>query len=126
MEAHKLPSFFFFFVMLMIADYENFAKLEMRVGKIIEVNDFPEARTPAYKIVVDFGKFGKKKSSVQLIWTYKKDELLGKQVVAIVNFQAKQVGNFMSECLILGVDIGKKKCVLLKPEKEVELGCRVF
>lgn len=110
-----------------MATYSDFAKLDIRAGKIIKAEDFKEAKTPSYKVEIDFGpEVGVKKASVQLVWTYKKEELLGKHVVAIVNFPPKQIANFMSEVLVLGVDIGEKRCILLKPEKEVQLGGKVF
>ncbi|MES2560816.1 MAG: tRNA-binding protein, partial [Bacteroidota bacterium] len=83
--------------------WNDFEKVEMRVGTIIRVNDFPEARNPAYQLHIDFGESGIKKSSAQITTLYNKDELLNKQVIAVVNFPPKQIGKFMSECLVLGV-----------------------
>ncbi len=105
--------------------WPDFAKIEMRVGTIIKVTDFPEARNPAYQIHVDFGKkIGIKKSSAQITGRYHKEELLNRQVVAVVNFPKKQIANFMSECLILGAVDGKD-VVLLSPEATVVNGLKI-
>ena len=106
--------------------WTDFEKVEMRVGTVIEVQDFPEARNPAYKLQIDFGKeMGVKKSSAQITERYTKEELLGKQVIAVVNFPKKQIGPFMSECLVLGAVDGKS-VTLLEPGKEVVNGLRVL
>lgn len=106
--------------------WSDFEKVEMRVGTIVSVNDFPEARNPSYKLVVDFGKdFGIKKSSAQITALYTKKELVGKQVIAVVNFPKKQIGPFMSECLVLGAVDGKS-VTLLEPGKEVVNGFRIL
>ncbi len=106
--------------------WTDFEKVEMRVGTIISVSDFPEARNPAYQVKIDFGKeLGIKKSSAQITVGYVKEELLGKQVVAVVNFPKKQIGPFMSECLILGAVEGKS-VTLLEPGKEVVNGLRIL
>lgn len=106
--------------------WTDFEKVEMRIGTIIEVNDFPKARNPAYQITIDFGtEIGVKKTSAQITKMYKKEELIGKQIVAILNFPKKQISNFMSECLLLG-SIGKEKeVVLLSSDKPVVNGLRV-
>lgn len=106
--------------------WTDFEKVEMRIGTILEVSDFPEARNPAYQIHIDFGTtIGVKKTSAQITKRYSKEELIGKQVVAVVNFPKKQIGNFMSECLLLG-SIGQEKAVvLLSSDKPVENGLRV-
>ena len=105
--------------------YDDFRKVDMRVGKIIDVHDFPEAKKPSYKLKIDFGKeIGMKNSSAQ-ITDYRKDDLLGKQVIAVVNFPPKQIANFRSEVLTLGLVGGKKGWLLIKPEREVELGARI-
>jgi tRNA-binding protein len=98
----------------------------MRVGTILEVKNFPEAKNPSYQVWIDFGDFGIKKTSAQ-VPKYKKSELLGKQVIAIVNFFPKQIANFMSECLILAVvDDYKKVLALLQTEKRVKNGMRIL
>ncbi len=105
--------------------WPDFAKVDIRVGTILKVDDFPEARNPAYQIHVDFGnKVGIKKSSAQITGRYSKEELLGKQVVAVVNFPKKQIANFMSECLILGAADGRD-VVLLQPETAVVNGLKI-
>ena len=105
---------------------QDFDKVEVRVGKIIEVQDFPEARKPSYKLKIDFGQFGVKRSSAQITKLYKKEELLGRQVIAVVNFPEKQIANFKSEVLTLGVPDREGNVVLLKPDIDVELGARMF
>ena len=96
------------------------------MGTIIEAIDFPEARNPSYQLLVDFGdEIGKRKTSAQLTSLYSKEELIGKQVVAVVNFPKKQIGKFMSECLVLGAVDGKD-VALLKIDKKVENGLRVL
>ncbi len=105
--------------------WSDFEKVEMRVGTVVEVLDFPEARNPAYKLSVDFGEdIGIKKSSAQITVLYSREELLGKQVVAVVNFPKKQIGPFMSECLVLGA-VNGKEVTLLEPNREVENGLRI-
>lgn len=101
--------------------FEDFSKVDLRVGTIIEVNDFPEARNPAYQLTIDFGPLGIKKSSAQITTRYKKDELLHRQIVAVVNFPTKQIAKFMSECLVLGAVDGKD-VILLNPEHQVKNG----
>lgn len=105
--------------------WEDFEKVEMRVGTVLEVNDFPNARNPAYQVKIDFGQFGIKKSSAQITKLYKKEDLIWKQVVAVTNFPPKQIGKFMSECLILGVVVGDKEYVVLQPERDVENGLAI-
>jgi tRNA-binding protein len=111
-----------------MATYDDFQKLDIRVGKIIEVEDFPEAKKPAYKLVIDFGKeIGIKKSSVQIVDLYDKDELKGKLVLGVVNFSPRQIGPFTSEVLTLGVPDTDGKCVLVVPDKDVaEVGGKLF
>jgi len=104
---------------------DDFNKVEIRAGRIIDVQDFFEARKPLYKLTIDFGKFGIKQSGAGLRESYKKEELLDRQVVAVVNFPPRQIKNFMSECLVLGLQKGKR-IVLLKPDEDVELGEKVF
>ena len=106
--------------------WNDFEKVEMRVGRILEVSDFPEANNPSYKIVIDFGNYGIKKSSAQITKFYKKEELINKQIIAVTNFPPKQIVNFISECLVLGVVLGNNEVVLLKPEREVKEGHRIL
>jgi len=101
--------------------FEAFSKIDLRVGTIIEVNDFPEAKNAAYQLTIDFGDLGIKKSSAQITTLYKKEELLGKQIVAIINFPKKQIAKFMSECLVLGA-VNGKDVILLNPEMKVKNG----
>lgn len=106
--------------------WSDFEKVEMRIGTIISVDDFPEARKPAYRLEIDFGtSLGVKKSSAQITVAYKKEELPGKQVVAVVNFPKKQIGKFFSECLVLGVVGPSNHIVLLVPDQPVENGLRI-
>ena len=104
--------------------FEDYAKVDVRVGTIIEVHDFPEARNPAYKLTIDFGALGIKKSSAQITTLYTKEELLNRQIVAVVNFPTKQIGKYMSECLVLGAVDGKD-VILLNPENKVINGSTV-
>nr|WP_294938893.1 tRNA-binding protein [uncultured Flavobacterium sp.] len=106
--------------------WDEFEKTEMRVGTIIEVNDFPEARKPAYQLTIDFGPaIGIRKSSAQITKRYVKTELLNRQIVAVVNFPKKQIGKFMSECLVLGSVGSDNDIVLLAPDFNVENGLRI-
>lgn len=109
----------------MTISWDDFEKIDIRVGTILEVTDFPKAKKPAYQITIDFGELGIKKSSAQITAMYGKDELIGKQVVAIVNFPVKQIANFFSECLVLGVYTDKKDVVLLQPERKVDNGWKI-
>lgn len=106
--------------------WKDFEKVEMRVGTIIDVEDFPEARNPAYKLRIDFGpEKGVRKSSAQITRRYKKEELLNRQIIAVVNFPKKQIATFMSECLVLGAMGAENDIVLLQPDAKVENGLRV-
>lgn len=108
--------------------WNDFEKVEMRIGTIIAVHDFPEARKPAYQLEIDFGpEIGIKKSSAQITTHYKKEDLVQKQIVAVVNFPKKQIGTFMSECLVLGsVGVGSENdIILLTSDKKVENGLRI-
>ena len=109
----------------MIIDYDYFEKVDIRVGKIVEVDDFPEAKKPAYKLRIDFGEFGVKASSAQITTLYSKEELLGKLVVCVTNFPPRQVGPFMSEVLTTGFYREDGAVVLAMPEREVPLGARL-
>lgn len=106
--------------------WDDFEKINMRVGTIIDAQDFSKAKNPAYQLKINFGSFGEKKSSAQITKLYKKEELIGKQVIAVTNFPPKQIANFMSECLVLGVVLNNKEVVLLQPEREVENGYRIL
>jgi tRNA-binding protein len=106
--------------------WQEFEKVEMRVGTILEVNEFPEARKPAYQLTIDFGsEIGIRKTSAQITDHYHKENLIGKQIIAVVNFPKKQIGKFMSECLVLGSIDSKKDVVLLSPNFKVENGLRI-
>lgn len=98
--------------------FEDFSKIDIRIGTIIEVTDFPKARKPAYQLTIDFGQLGIKKSSAQITDLYTKDTLLNKKILAIVNFKNKQIANFLSECLVLGVANNKNEIVLLQPSSQ--------
>lgn len=107
--------------------YEDFQKVDVRVGKIIAVQDFPEARKPAYKLTIDFGpEIGVKRSSVQITKHYAKDALAGRLVIGVVNFPPKQIGPFVSEVLTLGVADANGDVVLLSPDRDVPVGGRMF
>ena len=105
--------------------WDDFSKIDIRVGTIVEVNDFPKARKPAYKLAVDFGELGIKRSSAQITVYYKKEDLLTKQVIAVVNFPPKQIADFTSECLVLGVYDKNNDVILLQPNKFVDNGMRI-
>lgn len=102
--------------------FEDFTKVDIRVGTIIEVNDFPEARKPAYQLKIDFGDLGIKKSSAQITDLYSKDDLLNRQVSAVFNFKPRQIAHFMSECLVLGVYNKENQVVLLQASKAIKNG----
>lgn len=106
--------------------WQDFEKVAMHVGTIIQVNDFPEARKPAYQLTIDFGEIiGIRKTSAQITKRYKKEDLLNRQIVAVVNFPKKQIGKFMSECLVLGA-VGKEgDVILLAPDFKIENGLRI-
>lgn len=105
--------------------WQDFEKIDMRVGTVIEVKDFPNAKKPAYQLTIDFGVMGIKKSSVQITHFYSKDVLLNKQVIAVVNFPVKQIANFFSECLVLGIYNEDKNVILLQPERNVTNGMKI-
>ena len=106
-------------------EWPDFEKIDIRVGTILEVNDFPKAKKPAWQLTIDFGASGILRSSAQIRDFYEKQELIGKQVVAIINFPPKQIANFFSECLVLGVYTDKKEVVLLTPDKKVSNGWKI-
>ena len=105
--------------------WQDFEKVDMRVGTVVKVEDFPEARNPAYKLTIDFGPLGIKKSSAQITNLYKKEDLINRQVIAVVNFPPKQIADFISEVLVLGVVLDNKDVVLIKPGNKVENGLRI-
>jgi len=110
-----------------LISYGDFEKVDIRVGRIVNVEDFPQARKPAYRLTIDFGpEIGLRKSSAQITKHYTKDELLGREVMGVVNFPPKQIGPFISEVLTLGVPDGEGGVVLLAPTKEVPPGGRMF
>ena len=105
--------------------FEDFLKVDIRVGTITEVKDFPKARKPAYQLLIDFGSLGIKKSSAQITELYSKEDLLNRQVTAIVNFKPRQIANFMSEVLVLGVYNNSNEVVLLQASKKIKNGEQV-
>ncbi len=102
--------------------FEDFIKVDVRIGTITEVKEFPKAKKPAYQMLIDFGTIGIKKSSAQITELYTKEKLLGKQVIAIINFNPRQIANFMSECLILGVYNKDGHVVLLQTSQPIKNG----
>lgn len=106
--------------------WSDFEKVELRVGTIITVEDFPEARKPAYKLTIDFGEYGIKKSSAQITKHYSKEELVGRQIVGVINFPPKQIGPFISGCLTTGFADENGDVVLTMPERKVPNGSRMF
>ena len=110
-----------------MATYEDFLKLDIRAGQIVTVEDFPEARRPAYKLKIDLGpEIGIKKSCAQLTKNYSKDQLKGKRVVCVVNFPPKNIGPEVSEVLTLGVPDESHECILLVPDKDIPLGGKIY
>ena len=105
--------------------WNDFEKVDMRVGTIIAVADFANAKKPAYQLTIDFGELGIKRSSAQITALYEKENLVGKQVIAVVNFPVKQIANFFSECLVLGVYNESNEVVLLQPSLQVKNGCKI-
>jgi tRNA-binding protein len=106
-------------------NWADFEKIDIRIGTIIAANDFPKAKKPAYQLSIDFGELGIKQSSAQITHHYSADELIGIQVIAVVNFPPKQIANFFSECLVLGVYDEDNQVVLLKPDKKVRNGDKI-
>ena len=106
-------------------DYDDFAKVDMRVGRIVEVEEFPEARKPAWKLMIDFGpEIGEKRCSAQ-VTNYSREELQGRLVVAVVNFPPRQIGPVRSEVLVLGALDAEGRVILLAPDADVPLGARI-
>lgn len=109
----------------MTISWQDFKKIDVRSGTIIAVDDFPAAKKPAYQLTIDFGPLGTKRSSAQITHHYQKEELIGKTIVAVVNFPVKQIANFFSECLVLGVYDTEGQVVLLQPERPVANGQKI-
>lgn len=105
--------------------WDEFMKVEMRVGTILSAEPFKEAKNAAYKLLIDFGEAGIRKCSAQITALYRPEEIVGRQVVAVVNFPPKQIANMMSECLVLGAVEGGKGVVLLEPDRKVANGTRI-
>ena len=106
--------------------WNDFEKVELRVGTVLEVQDFPQARKPAYKLTVDFGELGVRQSIAQVTTHYTKEQLIGKQVVAVINFPKKQIANFFSECLVTGFPDKDGAVVLISPDKPIQNGSKLF
>ncbi|MBN9298206.1 MAG: tRNA-binding protein [Filimonas sp.] len=106
-------------------EWNDFEKIEIRTGTIVEVNDFPQARKPAYQLKIDFGPLGIKQSSAQITAHYTKEALVGQQIIAVVNFPRKQIATFFSECLVLGVYDENNQVILVQPERAVANGQQI-
>ena len=106
--------------------YADFEKVDIRAGRITKAEDFPKARKPAYKLWIDFGELGVKKTSAQITRLYNKDELEGRMVLAVVNFPPRQVADFMSEVLVLGVVLDNDEVALIQPDRDVPPGKRIL
>ena len=105
--------------------WEDFEKLDIRIGTIIEALPFEKAKKPSYKLKIDFGNEGIKYSSAQITNLYETNELIGKQIIAVINFPPKRIADFMSECLVLGVYNKNKDVILLQPERQTENGNKI-
>ena len=105
--------------------WEDFEKLDIRIGTIVEALIFEKAKKPAYKLKIDFGKNGIKNSSAQITTLYSCDEIIGKQIIAVINFAPKQIADYMSECLVLGVYDANNNVILLQPERQTENGNKI-
>ena len=110
--------------MMELINWNDFEKVELRIGTVVKVEDFPEAKKPAYKLWIDLGEFGIKKSSAQITRIYKKDELIGRQVVCVLNFPPKQIANFISEVLTTGF-VTEDGVVISQPERNVRNGSKL-
>ena len=109
-----------------LASFEQFCAIDMRVGTIVAVEDFPTARNPAYKLTIDFGEIGLRRSSAQIIQNYSVDQLIGRQVLAVVNFEPKRIAGFRSEVLVCGSNDAEGNVVLIQPERPVPNGQRLY
>ena len=109
----------------MAITWDDFEKVDMRAGTVVSVEDFPKARKPSYILTIDFGEAGIRKSSAQITHFYRKEELIGLQVIAVINFPEKQIANFFSQCLVLGVYTAEKEVVLLSPLQKIHNGAKV-
>ena len=109
----------------MVITWEDFEKIEIRTGTIVKVNDFPKAKKPAYQLTIDFGEYGMKQSSAQITGHYSKEDLLNRQIIAVINFPPKKIADFMSECLVLGVYDESNLVVLLSADRAVKNGSRI-
>jgi len=105
--------------------WNDFEKIDIRTGTIIEVNDFPTARKPAYQLIIDFGELGIRRASAQITVHYSREDLMNKQVVAVINFPPRQISTFISECLVLGVYDENNDVILLQPGKPVANGMKI-
>ena len=110
----------------MLITWNDFEKLDIRIGTIVKVNDFPKAKRPAFRLTIDFGEeTGIKNSSAQITVHYKKEDLLNRQVIAVINFPPKKIADFMSECLVLGVYDDNQEVILLTADKPAKNGCKI-
>jgi tRNA-binding protein len=105
--------------------WSDFEKIDIRLGTILEVLPFPEAKKPAYQLMIDFGDVGILRSSAQITHHYSREELINRQIIAVVNFPKKQIANFMSECLVLGVYDESGQVVLLRPDQQLKNGLKI-
>jgi tRNA-binding protein len=108
-----------------VIGWDDFAKVDVRVGRIVAAEAFPEARKPAYRLTLDFGELGQRRSSAQLTKRYRPEALVGRQVVAVMNFPPKRIAGFLSEVLVLGALVEDDDVVLLQPDQDVPLGKRI-
>jgi tRNA-binding protein len=108
-----------------LISWDDFEQIDIRTGTVLEAKDFPGTKKPAYRLLIDFGPAGIKKSSAQITAHYRPEELVGRQVVAVINFPKKQIANFQSDCLVLGVYDGNQDVVLLKPDKQTPDGAKI-
>jgi tRNA-binding protein len=105
--------------------WDDFEKVDIRAGTVLKITEFPQAKKPAYQLTIDFGPLGIKQSSAQITHHYQPDALIGRQVIAVVNFPPKQIANFFSECLVLGVYDENNQVILIRPDKEVTNGQKI-